>query len=106
MSGAAALLMSSARSCHVRCVAPRAPDNAALLELAQASLLAAVVEHDPDNQQHHYQRGGEVGGHDEGGVGTERHGELTPVARRARPRSPHLTRRGPASSARTARAAV
>src|SRR5262249_33805018 len=51
----------------------RAPDNALRLERAQAPGLAAVVEHDPADQDRYHDCGSGIGRHDEGGVGAERH---------------------------------
>src|SRR5260370_37910161 len=68
-----------ARSSDIRRAAAGAPDHAARLEIAQALLLAAIVDGDPDNQNQHHPRYQRIRGHDEGGVGTERH-RVTPLA--------------------------
>src|SRR5664279_5200270 len=66
-------LMYWVRSSDVRHATPGAPGHAAGLELAQALLLAAIIDHDPDNQDQHHGCCQRVGCHDEGRIGTERH---------------------------------
>src|SRR5258708_6945295 len=66
-------LLVKSRSSDLRRAAPGAPDHARRVELAQAHLLAAIIYRYPGNQNQHHDRRQQIGGHDEGRVGTERH---------------------------------
>src|SRR5882757_17463 len=72
-------VQSFVQSFYIRRSASRTPANAALLQFAQALLLPAKVDRDPDNQQQHHRRDQRIGGHDKGRIGTKRH-RVTPNA--------------------------
>src|SRR5262245_16172579 len=80
-SGAFALRSRlSARPSDVQCAAAGAARDAAGLKFAQARLLRAIVDRDPDDQQQYHHGDQPLGRRDERRVGTKGHRYAAPIS--------------------------